>query len=213
MGDVVIGDECARQLEQLTPREREVLRFIAEGLSTPQIADRLFRSEKTIESHRQSLAKKLGLRNRVELTRYAIQAGVTVLPRANEPGIEQAAELTREREDRVRMMQHALNLVSDAVIIRDAQGRIIFLNRAAEELTGWQAETAISNELPEQFVPTFEESIADVMKDAMTHGSTCRPARIQRCDGTTLHVEINLHIQRNEVGTPLGVIEIWRAQP
>lgn len=212
MGDVVMDGGCAGRLEQLTPREREVLRFIAEGLSTPQIANRLFRSEKTVESHRQSLARKLGLRNRVELTRYAIQAGVTVLPRGNERDTQEAAELMRKQEDRLRMMEGALNVVTDAIIIRDAQGRIIFFNRAAKELTGWRAEEVINNEPPERYMPTFEEPIADVMQDAITHGSTSRTAYIKRCDGTPLHVEIHLHIQRNEAGAPIGVIEIWRAQ-
>lgn len=60
----------------LTRREREVLRLIAEGLSVVEISKVLYRSEKTIQSHRLSIGRKLGARNRVELTRIAIEAGL-----------------------------------------------------------------------------------------------------------------------------------------
>lgn len=63
-------------LADLTPRETEVLGLIALGLSTEAIAERLFRSPKTIEAHRQSLGLKLGAHNRVELARIAIDAGL-----------------------------------------------------------------------------------------------------------------------------------------
>jgi PAS domain S-box-containing protein len=63
-------------LDQLTPREREVLTYVAKGLSLPEIAEKLHRSLKTIESHRLSLGRKLGASNRVELTRIAIGAGL-----------------------------------------------------------------------------------------------------------------------------------------
>ena len=60
----------------LTPRQREVLALIGQGLSTAEIARRLFRTVKTVESHRLMLGKRLGARNRVELARIAIQAGL-----------------------------------------------------------------------------------------------------------------------------------------
>lgn len=65
----------AGTLTGLTQREMEILKLIGEGLSTAQIAEHLGRSVKTIEWHRVSLGNKLGVRNRVELARIAINAG------------------------------------------------------------------------------------------------------------------------------------------
>jgi DNA-binding NarL/FixJ family response regulator len=61
---------------QLTPRERDVLKLVAEGYTTPQIADMLTVSPKTIEGHRTNLMAKLGIRNRVELVKYAVRKGI-----------------------------------------------------------------------------------------------------------------------------------------
>lgn len=60
----------------LTERERDVLALIAEGWSGRQISEELFLSEKTVERHRSRILTKLGLTNRVELTRYAIRVGL-----------------------------------------------------------------------------------------------------------------------------------------
>jgi DNA-binding NarL/FixJ family response regulator len=60
----------------LTPRELEVLKLIAEAYSSKQIATELFISVKTVERHRQNILGKLGMSDRVELTRYAIRRGL-----------------------------------------------------------------------------------------------------------------------------------------
>lgn len=65
--------------QTLTRREREVLQLIAEGLSTSDIADQLFLSEKTIRTHRTNLMNKLGRRNVAALTRYALRKGLISL--------------------------------------------------------------------------------------------------------------------------------------
>jgi DNA-binding NarL/FixJ family response regulator len=62
--------------EALTPRELEVLKLIAEAHTNRQIAEALGLAEKTIESHRANLLSKLGMRDRVELVRYAIRRGL-----------------------------------------------------------------------------------------------------------------------------------------
>ncbi len=67
------ADDCERLL---TPREEEVLKLVAEGHSSKHIAELLFISIKTVHRHRANLLHKLGLRDRLELTRYAIRAGL-----------------------------------------------------------------------------------------------------------------------------------------
>ena len=62
--------------DPLTPREREVLKLIAESRSNRQIASDLVISEKTVERHRENILDKLGMHDRVELTRYAIRTGL-----------------------------------------------------------------------------------------------------------------------------------------
>ncbi|MGW4229944.1 response regulator [Streptomyces sp. NPDC004980] len=67
------GDVPARAI---TDREEEVLKLVAEGHSSKEIADLLVISVKTVERHRANILQKLGLRDRLELTRYAIRAGL-----------------------------------------------------------------------------------------------------------------------------------------
>jgi DNA-binding NarL/FixJ family response regulator len=62
--------------EPLTVREQEVVKLIAEGYSSRQIGDALLISEKTVERHRANILEKLGMHDRVELTRYAIRRGL-----------------------------------------------------------------------------------------------------------------------------------------
>jgi DNA-binding NarL/FixJ family response regulator len=62
--------------DELTPREMEVVKLIAEANTNRQIADALQVSEKTVESHRANVLSKLGMRDRVELVRYAIRRGL-----------------------------------------------------------------------------------------------------------------------------------------
>ena len=63
----------------LTPREREVLQLIAEGLTSSQIASRLFVSEKTVSTHRRQIMEKLNIYSIAELTKYALREGLTSL--------------------------------------------------------------------------------------------------------------------------------------
>jgi DNA-binding NarL/FixJ family response regulator len=60
----------------LTPREEEVVKLIAEAHTNAQIAQVLHLAEKTVESHRANVLRKLGMRDRVELVRYAIRRGL-----------------------------------------------------------------------------------------------------------------------------------------
>ena len=62
--------------DPLSPRETEIVKLIAEGHTGRQIAEALVISEKTVERHRSNILEKLGMRDRVELTRYAIRRGL-----------------------------------------------------------------------------------------------------------------------------------------
>jgi DNA-binding NarL/FixJ family response regulator len=62
--------------ELLTPREEEIVKLVAEAHTNDEIADMLVISKKTVERHRANILEKLGMRDRVELTRYAIRRGL-----------------------------------------------------------------------------------------------------------------------------------------
>ena len=68
------GDEVPK--DPLSPRELEVLKLIAEAYTSDQIAQALSISRRTVDRHRENILAKLGMRDRVELTRYAIKRGL-----------------------------------------------------------------------------------------------------------------------------------------
>ena len=70
------ADRRGTEFDLLTPRELEVLKLIAEGHSSKEIAAMLVISVKTVDRHRTNMLEKLGMRDRVELTRYAIRRGL-----------------------------------------------------------------------------------------------------------------------------------------
>lgn len=71
----VLGEGQARS-DELTPREQEVVKLVAEAHTNREIAEILHLSEKTVENHRSNAMRKLGMRDRVELVRYAIRRGL-----------------------------------------------------------------------------------------------------------------------------------------
>jgi DNA-binding NarL/FixJ family response regulator len=70
------GRPDEEQFDILTPRELQVLKLIAEAYTSKDIAAELVISVKTVERHRQNILDKLGMSDRVELTRYAIRRGL-----------------------------------------------------------------------------------------------------------------------------------------
>jgi len=66
----------ALHTELLTPREEEIVKLVAEAHTNDEIGELLFISKKTVERHRANILEKLGMRDRVELTRYAIRRGL-----------------------------------------------------------------------------------------------------------------------------------------
>jgi two-component system response regulator NreC len=84
IGDVIVEDLLSGKpagtptaFSVLTPREREVLQLMAEGNTTRQIALQLYISPKTVEAHRLRVMNKLDIDNVAQLTKYAIQEGLT----------------------------------------------------------------------------------------------------------------------------------------
>ncbi len=71
--DVLDGGEAEAEL---TPREEEVVKLVAEAHTNKEIAELLGMAEKTAENHRSNAMRKLGMRDRVELVRYAIRRGL-----------------------------------------------------------------------------------------------------------------------------------------
>ena len=74
------GSALARPLDQLTDRERDVLKFVARGFSTKEIASRLDISPRTVDTHRANLMRKLGLKSVALLTQFALREGLLEAP-------------------------------------------------------------------------------------------------------------------------------------
>ncbi|MGE3190492.1 MAG: LuxR C-terminal-related transcriptional regulator, partial [Vicinamibacterales bacterium] len=74
--DGLVGTGAESPVDQLTPRQREILQMIAEGHSTKEIAFRLALSAKTVETHRRQLMERLQIHDIPGLVRLAIRAGL-----------------------------------------------------------------------------------------------------------------------------------------
>lgn len=83
IGDMIVKEYASKPDEEksvftiLSQREREVLQLLAEGKTTKQIAKRLHISPKTVEAHRLRIMERLDIDNVAQLTKYAIQEGLT----------------------------------------------------------------------------------------------------------------------------------------
>jgi DNA-binding NarL/FixJ family response regulator len=81
LGQILRAEESRRRLvDQLTDREREVVRLVAQGLSTKEIAACWSISSRTVETHRAHVMRKLGLRSVARLTQFAIREGMLEPP-------------------------------------------------------------------------------------------------------------------------------------
>ena len=74
-------EEIASPLDQLTQREREILKLVAEGCSNKETAARLIHAEKTVVTHMTNIMRKLGLRNVREVTMFALECGLIDMKR------------------------------------------------------------------------------------------------------------------------------------
>jgi len=181
---------------QLTDREREVLALIAEGLTVPEIARRLHRSRKTIESHRLSLGRKLGVNNRVKLARLAIQAGLSpVTAETAEVGTNGSASTKPSARDvdaaaglDPRLVQ-LLEASRDGLSVLDRDDRIVLVNAALERIFGRPRGEMIDHR-PEEFLhPTHRGPHRRTLERRRAEGSVQFTVDVQRPDGWLVRVE------------------------
>lgn len=81
------GSRAKDRYDTLSPREREVLQLIAEGYTSPEIAEKIFVSPRTVDTHRANIIAKLGLRSVSDVIRFAVERGL--IPPRHGPGREE----------------------------------------------------------------------------------------------------------------------------
>ena len=91
-----VGKDESKMFNVLTPRQLEVLRLVAEGYSTKQIALKLGISAKTVETHRAQLTERLDIHHVAGLVRYALEAGIISM---HQPALGQADKLNLVDEE------------------------------------------------------------------------------------------------------------------
>jgi DNA-binding NarL/FixJ family response regulator len=79
------GKPAVDPYETLTPREKEIFHLTAEGLSQPDIAERLFIDTRTVETHRRNIHRKLGVHGQADIVRIALARGILPMERRPEP--------------------------------------------------------------------------------------------------------------------------------
>ncbi|MEM9419990.1 MAG: LuxR C-terminal-related transcriptional regulator [Planctomycetota bacterium] len=179
-------------ISALTERERQVLAMIGRGYSIPKIAEKLFRSQKTIETHRHSLGRKLGVSNRVELARIAIQTGLAPLELED---INASASLTNSQNPRSRLGDdlHAAELVhriewACAGVVGLTYARVL-CESLSQEL-GTTGAGILSHETEQNAIRSLALLYRGEWVDGVSFpyvGSPCEQAiskEIHRCDGT-----------------------------
>ncbi len=215
-------------LAVLTPREREILGFIGRGLTIPEIAEKLFRSQKTIESHRQSLGRKLQVGNRVELARIAIQTGLSPLdpapggacgqPRrhrvAEGPAAEALARIDGACADAVGP-QHLRCLVQHVTDACTVGGCIVstynpeaetFRSLAFYHRGQWQDNVTMDVKR----APCF-----NTLREGFWHVDTDLAERfpeLAHMDGFTLHSYLGVRLDGCD-GKPLGALMVFQDRP
>ena len=79
MSENINLSNCLELLERLSPREREIITMVAQGMSNQSIGQKLFISDKTVKNYVTSIRRKLGLENRIQIALYAIKCGLVKL--------------------------------------------------------------------------------------------------------------------------------------
>ena len=186
----------------LTNREREILGLIGMGLSMSDIAKRLNRTIKTVEWYRGSLGKKLRAKNRVQLARIAIGAGLTADPAGSAPA---AAP-----EHRLGAFEQALSAVDAYIWLWDDTQRRLEISESLLSVTGYKASDF--EDLRFAFArlsdPTaLEELVLGIFRSLSSGGNVFDvPVRLVHKDGSRLVMRALGKIDRDAGGIPLR----WR---
>ena len=131
-------DRDATSLDPLTPREIEVVKLVAEGHTSDEIAGMLFISRKTVDRHRANILEKLGMRDRVDLTRYAIRRGlITPVDRDAHP-----LPASRASDQAGVVQQTALSVL----VVDDHPALRAGLERLLDQEAGYRLLGAVSSE-------------------------------------------------------------------
>lgn len=180
-------------LEELTPRETEVLTQVALGYSLPEIAQQLHRSLKTIETHRLSLGRKLGASNRVELTRIAIAAGLAPLehdPADLSPGEngEPQSPQARDLAGKARTLAHLEQINSEVL---SATGPT-YLRRLVTSISRilsvrMAGITQLENDDGHQVLRPIAICDGEAMLDPERYMVSCTPCENVLIDGTACY--------------------------
>ena len=216
-------------LHGLTNREQEILGLIGQGLTIPEIAERLFRSQKTIESHRQSLGRKLQVGNRVELARIAIQTGLAPLepmPGLECPGASPALQTgdpaARDALARIAAAcadavgpQHLRCLVQHITKHLDVAGSIIshydldtrvFRSLAFFHRGHWQDDLTLDLD---------KAPCSNTLREGFWHVDADLPERFPKfahVNGLTLYSYLGLRLD-DAGGQPLGALMVYQDEP
>ncbi len=119
----------------------------------------------------------------------------------------------KRKEEELKRQSHFLDLVTDSIVIRDLDYRVVFWNRAAEEFFGWKKEKALGQDvhalLKTKFPAPLEEIEAELLRDGEWDGDLLHT----REDGAQIVSATRWVLQREENGKPTGVIEISNETP
>ncbi|MGH7130679.1 MAG: LuxR C-terminal-related transcriptional regulator [Phycisphaerales bacterium] len=200
--DTTVARSPAAQVADLTDREREILGLIGMGLSMSDIAKRLNRTIKTVEWYRGSLGKKLRAKNRVQLARIAIGAGLTSDPAG--------APASAAPEHRLGAFEQALSAVDSYIWLWDDTQRRLEISESLLSVTGYKSSEF--EDLRFAFArlsdpSALEELVVGIFRSLSSGGNAFDvPVRLVHKDGSRLVMRALGKIDRDTAGIPLR----WR---
>jgi PAS domain S-box-containing protein len=113
----------------------------------------------------------------------------------------------RIRENRYREQAELLDLIFDAVIVRNAKDEITYWNRGAEELYGWDAEEVLGKVTHELFQTVFPKALAEIQAEILETGYWEAELMHRRRDGSVATVSSRWVLRRDAEGNPSGILE------
>ena len=113
----------------------------------------------------------------------------------------------RIRENRYREQAELLDLIFDAVIVRNAKDEITYWNRGAEELYGWDAEEVLGKVTHELFQTVFPKALAEIQAEILETGYWEAELMHRRRDGSVTTVSSRWVLRRDAEGNPSGILE------